>query len=196
MFWEEQKWKEEVRLAGEKRRIGTKNLTQTIMWLFNHDWELLVSKNLYMMFNKGYDTWTLKLDTPVHACHYVRSRSLLEPWKFLDCEEGSVWDLLERLTKDMAMYNSCYLYFMKDNKFVIINCGNNTIRFANNSLIKLYEGDQLKVDIDGILVTSKPEDAKQCSMVVKPNAKYLSQEKMQKVPLSEIWVKEMRRFGE
>lgn len=196
MFWyEREQWLKEVCLDGEKRRIGTKNLTQAMIWLLNHDWSLLVNKNMYMIFDIDRETWSLKLDVPVHICHYKRG-ALLEPWEFMDCEEGSVWDLIYRLSEKSSMHNLNYMHFVKDNKMIIINCGNNSIRFIGNNIVKLYDGDQIRIAENGIFVTSRPEDIKACLIRIKPNAKVLTKEKLQRVPLSKVWIKELRRFGE
>lgn len=181
-----------------KRRTGRRNLTLAVIWLLDHDWKLLLSKNLYLIFFRSPDSYTFKLDGHMHVSHCIRQKGL-KPDLYQDCQDVTLWQFLLYLVNEgLCLENMNYLHFVKDDKLVVLNAGNSTAQFVNNakSLIKLYEGWEVTLKEDRISVTGNPVGIKSKRLKVKDGVKYLTKEDMMNIPLKSVWIKESRKFGE
>ena len=177
------------------RHTSNRNLPKTILWLLEKDWKLLLSKNLYLIFDCGKVFTTIKLDKNIHV-DMVDTTSW--PWIYHDCPNITLWGFLRSNLINNLMSNYNYLYFVKGSKMVIINCGNMTAAFLDNvsGNSKLYHGWDVQVSEDKLSVNDRPVKIEKKFLRVKEGYSYITKEDLEKIPLSSVWIKESRKFGE
>lgn len=176
-----------------KRFQGYRSLTKAVLWLLEHDWKLLLSKNLYMIFCRGLELFEMKLDGDIHVSHMISE-------SYEDCPDISLWQFLYGLiTSGLFMQNYNFLYFVKEDRMIVINPGNSSVKFIDNSkaLIKVYEGWKLSLsDVNRLTVIGSPKISERKSLKVKSGIHMISKPDMMNIRLRDVWIKETRRFGE
>ena len=192
--WEVQQ--ERFKRNREARLTSNKNLTRVVLWLFEHDWDLLVTKNLYMLFHWGNESVTIKLDNNIHVRDYIERGFKYE---FKNPDKETLWEFLRENLLNHYMENFNYLYFVKEDRMVIINCGNMTAQFVdNNSMVyKLYQGNNVCIsEVGRLSVTGKPIVVQSKRLKVKDSIKTISKNDLMGIHLKDVWRKEVIKFGE
>lgn len=194
-YWDYRERRERERREenSRKRFQSYRSLTRAVLWLFEHDWSLLLSKNLYMIFCRGPEWFEMKLDGNIHVSHMIGE-------SYRDCPDISLWQFLYGLIDSgLFMQNYNFLYFVKGDRMIVINPGNSSVKFIDNSkaLIKVYEGWKLSLsDVNRLTVTGSPKVSERKSLKVKSGIHSISKSDMMNIRLRDVWIKETRRFGE